>query len=111
MARRTRSAVSGVTLSEPLIVRETVAVDTLASLATSLMFMSHPKYNKPTEIGVFHEFAGSAAYCKSMHGSLLRFLIVEYSGEFSSKSAIFTACPIGARNLVCPECGVALPAL
>jgi hypothetical protein len=46
MARRTRSAVSGVTLSEPLIVRETVAVETLASLATSLMFMSYPRVQK-----------------------------------------------------------------
>jgi hypothetical protein len=40
MAWRTRSAVSAVTFSEPLIVRETVAVDTLASRATSFMFIS-----------------------------------------------------------------------
>src|SRR6185312_14762425 len=43
MARRTRAAVSAVTLSEPLMVRETVAVETLASRATSLMFIGNPK--------------------------------------------------------------------
>src|ERR1700761_2791701 len=39
MAWRTRSAVAAVTLSDPLMVRDTVAVETLASRATSLMFM------------------------------------------------------------------------
>src|SRR5579875_3226464 len=41
MARCTRSFVSGVTLSEPLIVRETVAVETRARRATSLMFIGN----------------------------------------------------------------------
>src|ERR1700747_1566684 len=39
MAFWTRSAVRTLTLSDPLMVRETVAVETLASLATSLMFI------------------------------------------------------------------------
>src|SRR4029077_18378360 len=39
MALRTRAAVAGRTFSESLIVRETVAVETFALLATSLMFM------------------------------------------------------------------------
>ena len=40
MALRTRSAVSGATLSEPLMVRDTVAVETRATRATSRMFIS-----------------------------------------------------------------------
>src|SRR5271163_3789912 len=40
MALRTRSAVSGETLSEPLMVRETVAVETRATRATSLIFIA-----------------------------------------------------------------------
>ena len=39
MAFRTRSAVRALTLSEPLMVRETVAVETFACFATSLMFI------------------------------------------------------------------------
>src|SRR5579862_2027148 len=44
MAFWTRSAVRALTLSEPLMVRETVAVETLASLATSLMFIEGQRY-------------------------------------------------------------------
>src|SRR5215831_17654784 len=39
MALRTRAAVPGLTLAELLIVRETVAVETLARFATSLIFI------------------------------------------------------------------------
>src|SRR6478609_7420924 len=39
MAWRTRAAVPGLTFSESLMVRETVAVETFARFATSLMFM------------------------------------------------------------------------
>src|SRR2546428_3320568 len=41
MAFRTRSAVRALTLSEPFIVRDTVAVETLACFATSLMFIGN----------------------------------------------------------------------
>jgi hypothetical protein len=40
MAFLTRSAVRALTLSEPLMVRDTVAVETLACFATSLIFIS-----------------------------------------------------------------------
>jgi hypothetical protein len=36
----------GVTLSDPLMVRETVAVDTLASRATSRMFIGSSRYSR-----------------------------------------------------------------
>ncbi len=39
MALRTRAAVPGFTFAESLMVRETVAVETFALLATSLIFM------------------------------------------------------------------------
>jgi hypothetical protein len=39
MARRTRSAVLGATLLEPLMVRDTVAVETRARSATAWMFI------------------------------------------------------------------------
>src|SRR5437868_2777369 len=44
MALRTLSAVRALTFSDPLMVRDTVAVETLACLATSLMFMFANKF-------------------------------------------------------------------
>src|SRR5271170_5621320 len=46
MALWTRSAVSGETLSEPLMVRETVAVETRATRATSLIFIALSCFNR-----------------------------------------------------------------
>src|SRR5712691_3755177 len=76
MARRTRAAVSGFTFSESLMVRETVAVETFALLATSLMFMQ--VHEEVSREGIHSsndcqtkEFAGHDVYAGHRAGTLL----------------------------------------
>src|SRR5882672_508504 len=76
MARRTRAAVSGFTFSESLMVRETVAVETFALLATSLMFMQVHEEVSREEIHSSNdcqtkEFAGHDVYAGHRAGTLL----------------------------------------